>query len=241
MVRARGVACYTKAMKREGTTRDISGVAAAAHELKSPLSLMRQLALEIETQSDGDRLQQLARRIRLTSEYSLELASGVALAENLHQLSFDLGPVNAQQLCHDVAYTLQPLFREKGKQLVITDKTRLPLVVANPELLRRVVTQFAVNAMEYADDNSAVLVSSRLRKREHMVRIGVRDFGPHVDASIWHSGRRTVTRRPMSSRLGLTIAEQFAHHMNAAIGIVRHRDGASFYVDVPISRQMSWL
>ena len=39
--------------------------------------------------------------------------------------------------------------------------------------------------------------------------------------------------------MGLYIAARFANYMNAKFGLVRHRDGTSFYVDLPVSEQMS--
>jgi signal transduction histidine kinase len=47
--------------------------------------------------------------------------------------------------------------------------------------------------------------------------------------------------RPSSSGLGLTIADQFARAMNGSVGATRHRDGASFHVDIHASRQLSLI
>jgi hypothetical protein len=37
------------------------------------------------------------------------------------------------------------------------------------------------------------------------------------------------------------VAGQFAHAMGARLGAVRHRDGATFYIDVNASTQMRLL
>jgi signal transduction histidine kinase len=50
-----------------------------------------------------------------------------------------------------------------------------------------------------------------------------------------------VHARPESSGLGLYISGQFADAMQGTIGAVRHRDGATFYVELPASRQMNLL
>jgi K+-sensing histidine kinase KdpD len=47
--------------------------------------------------------------------------------------------------------------------------------------------------------------------------------------------------RPQSSGLGIFIASQFADAMNGNIGVTRHRDGVTFYVDLNSSRQLKFL
>ena len=47
--------------------------------------------------------------------------------------------------------------------------------------------------------------------------------------------------RPGSSGLGMFIANEFALAIGAQIGVIRHRDGATFYVDVPASTQLRLL
>jgi len=87
------------------------------------------------------------------------------------------------------------------------------------------------------------------RSRHDRVRVGVRDYGPAVPAGTWRElkGRleslapQPIQARPQSSGLGLSIASQFAQMMNSQIGAARHRDGATFYIDAPASRQLSLL
>jgi integral membrane sensor signal transduction histidine kinase len=50
-----------------------------------------------------------------------------------------------------------------------------------------------------------------------------------------------VRTRPESSGLGIYVANQFARAMNGRIGLIRHRDGLTFYVEMPISRQLSLI
>ena len=47
--------------------------------------------------------------------------------------------------------------------------------------------------------------------------------------------------RPQSSGLGIFIAQNFAEAMGAKIGVIRHRDGNTFYVDLNKSEQLSLL
>lgn len=78
------------------------------------------------------------------------------------------------------------------------------------------------------------------------VRVTVRDFGPALPIDVWREMKRgwikkptSIAMRPGSSGLGLYIASKFSRYMNAKVGAVRHRDGTSFYVELPISKQAS--
>jgi K+-sensing histidine kinase KdpD len=80
------------------------------------------------------------------------------------------------------------------------------------------------------------------------VRVGVRDFGPAIPTKTWREIKDGFVKKPMeiamrpgSSGLGLYIAAKFIDHMNGRFGLVRHRDGTSFYVDLLQSRQMSLI
>ena len=226
----------------EGNNAEISGLTAAAHELKSPLVLIRQLAFELEKSDDAE-TQKLARRIRLSSESSLELAGSLTIAENLHQLSFDFAPTNSQQVCAEVIKTLQPLFAEKNRKVYLRYRRKTPLVVANNLLFGRVIAQFMTNALDYSSEQASVEITTKLMKN-NVVRTSVRDYGPMVSAGLLnslHARKKQIERRPSSSRLGLYISEQFAEYMHGSIGVIRHKNGASFYIDVPVSRQLSLL
>ena len=85
----------------------------------------------------------------------------------------------------------------------------------------------------------------KVYKKENKVRFGLRDFGPAIKASYFEDIKNGMTKnaevvhaRPASSGLGIYISSQFAEIINSKIGVIRHRNGATFYVDVPISSQL---
>jgi len=150
-------------------------------------------------------------------------------------------------MCEDVVDELTPLFRARGRDLQIRRRRRLPAVVANRDLLRRVLINFADNALEYGAADEPVKFTARSSRDGKYVRIAVRDYGPSISTDVWRSIKNTsnyplaVSRRPESSGLGLYLAQQFAQNMNASLGVTRHRDGASFYIDLVGSSQLSLL
>ena len=217
----------------------------AAHELKAPLTLVRQLAQAAESgQYAADEVQQLVHKIGLTSERALRLTTDLTRAARLDDGLFALEPLDPLPLCRDVVAELLPLYSARDRQLRLARRQRaVPLVVGHRDLLRRIMVNFADNALHYADGGQPVELSLTYRRQADMIRLGVRDYGPGLarDLRAHLKGKglpAQLSYRPASSGLGLYIAQQFASAMGARVGAVAHRDGASFYVDMPRSVQL---
>ncbi len=231
-----------------GTTETVVPLfVAAAHELKSPLALIRQLSLSMES---GDCTEEdialLAHRITLTSERALRLTTDLTRASRLEDSLFTLEPLNPVTLCEEVVRELEPLYAAKGRTLRLAKRTRPLLALANRDLLRRILLNFADNALHYSGDDSAVVISAQAVGER--VRLGVRDYGPALPPHIWKSlgsslgaSAQPLPSRPESSGLGIYIANQFAEVMHGSVGATRHRDGATFYVDISSSTQLRLL
>ena len=88
---------------------EVTPIVAAAHELKAPLALVRQLALRLEDEhlSDSER-SRLLRQTVLTSERALRLTSDITKAARLESALFSVEPINPEQLCRDVVSELTP-------------------------------------------------------------------------------------------------------------------------------------
>ena len=224
-----------------------SFVVTAAHELKAPLALVRQLSLSLEAGVDPADQERMLRQIVLTSERALRLTTDLTRSSRLQDSLFELEPLNPQQICEEVAHELAPLYAAKGREIRVATHRRPLLAVANRDLLRRVVLNFGDNALNYGE---AAPVELRAGAVNHgrQVRIGVRDYGPAVPADVWrrlqsHLGTQSqlLHSRPQSSGLGLYVAGQFASAMRGRIGATRHRDGATFYIDMDASLQLSLL
>ena len=189
----------------------------------------------------------MAQRITLTAERALRLTTDLTKARRLENALFTLEAIDAAGLCSEVMSELQPLYHAHNKSLKTQVKSRQRLMVANRDLLRRIVANFADNALHYSADDSSVAISVRATDSNQRVRIGVRDFGPAIPALTWRALRQGLREplplhnRPGSSGLGMFIANEFALAIGAQIGVIRHRDGATFYVDVPASTQLRLL
>jgi signal transduction histidine kinase len=231
--------------KDESHIGDLSFLTTASHELKEPLALVRQLSLALEQGASISEQQRIAQQITLISERALRLTTNLTRASRLDDTLFTLEPINPQQLCEEVVHELTPLYQAKGREIRVATRQRPILAVANRDLLRRILLNFGDNALHYAHD-APVEISTAVRG--DMIRMGVRDFGPAITPKVWTRLRRQVGvdsqplhARPQSSGLGLYIAGQFAEAMNGTIGASRHRDGATFYIDMRASTQLRLL
>ncbi len=217
-----------------------------AHELKAPLSLVRQLALSLDFEEDMKGVHEVGRQIVATSERALQQVNDLTRIARLEDAMFEMEPVNPRVVCDEVVDELWRLFEFNRRELRIEYRNKRRLVVANPQLLHSVVYNFCLNAMNYGGEElpSEISVIDRANK----IRIAVRDYGPAVPTKIWREIKDGFVNKPVatpmrpgSSGLGLYIAAKFANYMGSDFGLIRHRDGTSFYIDLPVSGQLSFL
>ena len=221
---------------------EVSGILVAAHELKAPLAVLRQLALSLD---DVDEKNEFIRDEMVSvSERAIKQVNDLVKISRLEEGLFEMEPVAVRAVCDDVARELAYLFRFNKRDLFIKYSNRSRLVTANRELLHSVIYNFLLNAMHYSGEEtkSELLVGEKGKN----VRVEIRDYGPALPIDVWREMKRgwvkkptSIAMRPGSSGLGLYIASKFARYMCASVGAIRHRDGTSFYVELPISKQMT--
>lgn len=214
-----------------------SSLVIASHELKSPLALLRQLAMELSDSSLSPEEQKLlVYQMKVISDKALRLTSNVTRSASLDQTSFPFEPINPVELCEDVIHELFPLYKALGKSIQIKRRSKAPLVVANRDLLRRILLNFGDNALHYTNEQPVVFNIAQVGEE---VEVGLRDRGPIVAGGPVKSVN--LAGRPESSGLGLEICGLFAEVMNGYINQVKHRDGMTYYVRLQPSTQMSLL
>ena len=224
-----------------GMATEVNNIFVAAHELKSPLVLLRQLALSLDSE-DEQSLEKTKNRMIQVSERALRQVNDLTKISRLEDGLFALEPVSVRAVCDEVTRELRYLYRENHRDIFekYTNKSRL--VIANYDLLYSVIYNFCSNAMHYSDEGTKATISVRDKKGK--IEIQVRDFGPALPTKIWKEMKHgwineptSVAMRPGSSGLGLFIASKFSRYMNGEVSAVRHRDGTSFTLVLPVSRQ----
>lgn len=220
----------------------MNGILVAAHELKAPLNLLRQLAFSMDFAKDGEDLKVIQKKMINVSDRAIKQVQDLTKIARLDDGLFEMEPVAIRAVCDEVTAELRSLFRFNHRNLEIDYRNRNRLVVANRDLLYSVVYNFCLNAMHYSDQDtrSELMLSDKNGK----VRLDVRDFGPSLPMDVWRSLKRgwvqkptSIAMRPGSSGLGLYIASKFSQYMKANVGAIRHRDGTSFFVELSVSKQ----
>ena len=221
---------------------EVDGILVAAHELKAPLAVLRQLALSFDEMTSTN--EEIRNEMIAVSDRAIKQVNDLIKIRRLKDGLFEMEPVAVRAVCDDVTRELNHLFIFNKRDLFIKYSNRSKLVTANKDLLHSVVYNFLLNAMHYSGENTrAELIVKEYSGR---VKIIVRDYGPALPMDVWREMKRgwiskptSIAMRPGSSGLGLYIASKFSNFMHAEVGAVRHRDGTSFFVNLPISRQAS--
>lgn len=228
----------------------LPSVIVAAHELKSPLALVRQLSLMLEDDNiSREEQKRILHQISLTTEKALRLTCDLTYSARLSESLFKLEPINPKQLCEDVIREMTPLFKAHNRRIKLIATKKPQLLVGNRELLRRILINLSDNALNYTEDGDKIEIKIDTKGSGKNVRLGVRDYGPALPKNtldmltsrLRGASTTPVHARPQSSGLGLYIVSQFADAMNGNVGIIRHRDGATFYIDLQSSKQLSLL
>lgn len=215
-----------------------------AHELKAPVALLRQLALSLDPNDKADFSQTKDQIVQLTDRAIRQINDLTKIAR-LDDALFQYEPVAINSLCDEVVQELNPLFVFNQRDLVLSYTNRQKLSITNKEMLKSIIYNFCLNAMNYSGANTKSLIN--IKDYKGKIRLQVRDFGPALPIDIWRALRTgtlkkptSIAMRPGSSGLGLYISSQFAHYLDIELGAIRHFDGTSFFIDLIPSKQLSF-
>ena len=226
-------------------TASLPSIYVAAHELKAPLVLMRQLALELRS-TDPDNVQTIE-RLRMTVERSLRLVEQLTKTSRLEDALFDSEPLLAQAVCSAVREELAPFAQASGQEIIMRVSRRSGVAVGHRSLLTALLVNLCDNAITYNPEGGKVVVSAV--STNSGVCFSVRDEGPQLSHQVFNALRGTLgqgplplSNRPRSSGLGLWIAAQFAGAMGGTLTMTRHQQaGITVSVVLPRSKQISLI
>lgn len=227
-------------------------IAAAAHELKTPLTLISYLAQMLSDEnlglSDTDRLRYV-QRLQLVSQRTLRLVQHLTLCYRLEdeaQLAFKfaLEPVNMREVCETALHEMSPLAKESDQVLQLAKAARSPIAIVNRDIMYDMVINLVENAIKHNPAGSKVDVRAAVCGQQ--VRLAVRDDGVAIARGELIRLRQNLGAMPQpltghsgTSGLGLYIVQQLASAMGGTLGVGKAGQGTAFFVDVARSRQLS--
>lgn len=193
-------------------------IAAASHELRSPLSVIRAIvsslpsSIEVNANSDlqtawNDIDTESVRMAKLIDEL-LSLASTDAKAWTIK-----LAPVHVDTLLIDIFEMYINLAHEKEITLTLNlPEESLPQIQADKERLRQVITILLDNAISYTPNSGTITISASSKKRHLLIQIADTGIGIPQDnlGDIFHRFYRVDASRNENNHfgLGLSIAKE---------------------------------
>lgn len=221
-------------------------VAAAAHDLKTPLTFIRGAAAELKKApaDESEMAKQQLLRIEQSAERLLALIDGVIGTAQSQQAQLPLEPVHVGDVVWGALDTIAPYANQLGFTLNVSLPRTLPPVLTNRQALQRIIYNLLDNAIKYTLDKYEVKITAR--RDQGSVRLNVRDYGIGVRRrdieqifSLFGTSSQPTQAVSGSSGLGLYIAHELSSAIHADIGANPKPIGSNFFVRLPVARQLS--
>ncbi|HZR85809.1 MAG TPA: ATP-binding protein [Bradyrhizobium sp.] len=194
----------------------------AAHELRTPLSILR---TRIDVLEDPDIRQALRHNVESMAHIVgqlLDIAELDAIAVDPSETA------DLQSVAAEVAEFVAPLALAQGKDVALSGATEPVWVKGNAEMLSRAIRNLAENAINHTAPGSTV---------EFVVddngKVSVLDQGPGIAAHerklIFRRFWRRDRRKPGSTGLGLSIVQRIAELHSATITVENRQPGGACF------------
>lgn len=219
-------------------------VAMMSHEMRTPLNAILGYAELLELEIEGkinDQQRRNLDRIRVGSRHLLDLINDVLdLARaDARKLELDLRPVDPAAVIEEICALLENEAASKGLKLTHESEPQLPLVLADLQRLRQILTNLVGNAIKFTEDGGIDVHASRTP--EGGVTITVIDTGIGIPLesmelvfSEFYQADNSFTRSRGGSGLGLAISQRLARAMGGDIDVQSTLgEGSRFTITLP--------
>jgi signal transduction histidine kinase len=235
-------------------------ISIAAHELKTPLTLIQGYVDILEELKVNERVDGLVRRInRGTERMNLILNDMLDLtAIDTGQLNLVIEPVNLKAILELVITQAGRILRERGQTFRTQGLDMLPLIEADGQRLHQVFKQIINNAIKYTPDGGQIVIAAQeineAAQPGPCLKITVRDTGIGIapedrdkvfdkfyrvgDSNLHSTGQSKF--RGAGPGLGLAIAKGLIEAHGGQIWVespgfdLQNTPGSTFYVVLPV-------
>ncbi|HET9683322.1 MAG TPA: response regulator [Gemmatimonadaceae bacterium] len=219
-------------------------VAMMSHEMRTPLNAILGYAELLELEIEGsinDHQRRNLDRIRVGSRHLLDLINDVLdLARaDARKLELDLRPVDPGAVIEEVCALLENEAANKGLTITHESEPRLPLVLADLQRLRQILTNLVGNAIKFTEDGGIDVRASRTPSGSVAITVTDTGIGIPPDSmelvfSEFYQADNTFTRSRGGSGLGLAISQRLARAMGGDIEVESTLgEGSRFTIVLP--------
>lgn len=187
----------------------------ASHDLKSPVSKMKQWASLIHdgTITEKEQITDTLFKIKTTGDRALRLVDEFLNIRKIEEgkMEFAFEEKDIVAFTKDVVNDFQPIAKEKKLDLKFDSSAKEALTKIDTIKIRQVIENLVDNALKYTEKGS---VDVSIKDEQKSVLISVKDTGPGIDPKIIPSLFAQFKRAPGETKkikgtgLGLYIAKQ---------------------------------
>lgn len=220
-------------------------LAVMSHEMRTPLNAILGYSDLLDLEMDGplsDGQRAHLQRIRVGSRHLLDLINTVLdlTRADVRKLELDMRPVDVVAVIEEVVALLGSEAASSGIALEFEPPPgTLPLVQADLQRLRQIVTNLVGNAVKFTDEGAVAVSVAAPDDTEVIVRVA--DTGIGIDPESlplvfeeFYQAQGELTRRHGGSGLGLAISRQLAELMGGEITVEsRVGEGSVFTLRLP--------
>lgn len=209
---------------KEAIGRELRFAADAAHELRTPLAIIKtlsQTALEIEDNPEIKTiLQKTINNVDRGSHVIQQLMSmSKTTAENPDTNKFTL--IDLNKICCETLSNMTTLALKKNMELELESAKPCPKILGNKIALEILVQNLIDNAIRYSYENTCIFV--KIYPLETHLVLEIRDQGPGIpkskQAKVFDRFYRAHPPKFQGSGLGLAIVKQIVNLHQAEINI----------------------
>ncbi len=190
---------------RKHETERLKFATDAAHELRTPLAILR---ARIDSLDDNDTTVELKRDV----DHITRIVEQVLAKSRIEALGIKPGEmVDLCKVCHDVAAYLAPLTIREGRSIEVVGADKHIVINGNLFALEQALRNLVENAIKYSARGSTITIEIEEDIVERRVCVLDRGRGiPELDRELIFERFRRADRRGIGSGLGLSIVRGVA-------------------------------
>ncbi|MFH1562446.1 MAG: HAMP domain-containing sensor histidine kinase [Nitrospirota bacterium] len=216
----------------------------SAHELKTPLTSIKAIALTILDNPDME----VSTKTEFLSLVNSEVDRLTRLINDILNLSkieagkleWNMKEISLQEVVESSVKNLRPLAAQKKLNIKMEAQDNLPIIVGDYERLIQVVTNLLSNAIKFTPEGSEI--ETRIKQRhqpEEVLQVSVSDTGVGIAKEdlekVFERFKQVGDKKSQGTGLGLTISREIVQHHCGKIWVESELGmGTTFHFTIPI-------